>query len=290
MTDAITTTALTGDTGTTAQTTTATSQTATTQQTSTQAAPAVAWLGEGVAPELVGYAQNKGWQSPKDLLESYQNLEKMRGVPAERLLTLPAGDADDAAKAAFWEKLGRPKEAAGYDFKFEGDDASFTDGIKGIFHKHNLTGDQAKGVIADYAEMVKTQTETQKQAAAQKLQAEQQQLVAEWGTAAQHRASLAVKGAEVFGLNQGEFDTLIQTFGPKRAGNLLANLAERSGIEADFVAGAGGGGNGPLTPAQAQAKLAELKRNPDWAAKALKPGTAEQQEMRRLIQFQTAGR
>src|SRR5690242_20907106 len=50
-------------------------------------------------------------------LESYQNLEKMRGVPAERLLTLPDDKSDEATRNAFYEKLGRPKEAAGYEFE-----------------------------------------------------------------------------------------------------------------------------------------------------------------------------
>src|SRR6185312_841401 len=103
------------------------------QGTAPAAGNPIPWL-EGATPEQVGYIQNKGWTDPKQVLEGYQNLEKMRGVPADRLLTLPATDADDATKAAFYEKLGRPKEAAGYDFSLGDKDNGWGDTLKQSFH------------------------------------------------------------------------------------------------------------------------------------------------------------
>jgi len=229
--------------------------------------------------------QNKGWDSPKAVLESYQNLEKMRNVPAERLLVLPDDKSDEAARNAFYDKLGRPKDAASYEFKLGEQDSAYDKGLKDAFHKAGVSGSQAKTIIDSYVEIAKAETERATAARNDKLAAEQQALVQEWGQAAQQRADLAVKGASALGLNQKEFDDLIGLFGPRRAGNMLAALAERSGQEAEFVAGdaRGSGNGGAMTPAQAQNRLAELRRNPDWASKAINIGTPERAEMQRLI-------
>jgi hypothetical protein len=69
---------------------------------------------EGLDGELGQLVQQKGWRSARDVLSSYQNLEKLMG--GERL-ALPPRDAGAEAWAPVWEKLGRPKEAGGYQFK-----------------------------------------------------------------------------------------------------------------------------------------------------------------------------
>jgi len=50
----------------------------------------------GIADEgLRGYVQTKGFKDPGALAESYRNLEKLQGVPQERLLKLPPGESVD---------------------------------------------------------------------------------------------------------------------------------------------------------------------------------------------------
>lgn len=68
----------------------------------------------GLDGELGQLVQQKGWRSARDVLSSYQNLEKLVG--GERL-ALPPRDAGAEAWAPVWEKLGRPKDAGGYQFK-----------------------------------------------------------------------------------------------------------------------------------------------------------------------------
>lgn len=307
MTDAATTTADGGATATVSSTAAAlnggaTATAATTDTTTAQvqaaadaaqgkiaAGETIAWLPDA-APELVGYVKNKGWTDPKQVLEGYQNLEKLRGVPAERLLTLPAADADEAAKGAFYEKLGRPKDVSGYEFKLGEQDNAFDAGLKESFFKHGITAEQAKGVIADYAAIADAQTKAQQQAAAEKTNAEHLELMREWGAAANQNLGLAGKGKELLGWSDEMVDAIGATVGHKATLKMLADIAARAG-EAPLVTDGGAQGYGNvMTPAQAKAKLAELQADPGFREKIFKGDAGALAERRRLIQFSEAGR
>src|SRR4051812_22872278 len=73
--------------------------------TTTTAAANAPWYGGVADAELRGFAELKGWKSPDDALVSYRNLEKLQGVPPERLLKLPE-KADDPAWSEIHGKLG----------------------------------------------------------------------------------------------------------------------------------------------------------------------------------------
>lgn len=244
---------------------------------------AVPWLGEGVDPEMVGYVQNKGWKSPAEMAEGYRNLEKLRGVPAERLLTLPAADADEATKAAFYERLGRPKEASGYDFKL-GEDANYDGAVKQVLHKAGLSTEQAKAVIAGYDGIVQGITKAQQEAQIARVQTEHQQLMAEWGQAAQQNLAMAQHGRDLLGLSNEDVDAIGAALGHKRTMQLLHGITARSG-EADFVVGKTAGGKGAMTPGQAQAQINAWRKDKDWSAKYLAGDATVRAEFKRVAAF-----
>ena len=148
----------------------------------TAATEGLSWL-PGATEDMVGYVKNKGWTDPKQVLEGYQNLERMRGVPADRLLTLPAPDADQAARDAFFDKLGRPKEAAGYEFSIgaDGQDGGWNDHLKQTFHKAGLTAEQAKTGSTFYAAKGLSYAAAQASAQVTKAQGEHAELMGDWG-------------------------------------------------------------------------------------------------------------
>lgn len=78
---------------------------------STQA-EATSWLD--TLGDHKGYVENKGWKDPATVVESYRNLEKLRGVPQERLLTLPEDMTADGALDPVFDRLGRPEAAEKY--------------------------------------------------------------------------------------------------------------------------------------------------------------------------------
>lgn len=72
------------------------------------------WYSGIENPELRGYIETKGFKSPEAVAESYRNLEKLRGVPAERLVTLPEDVTAEGALDPVWSKLGRPETPDAY--------------------------------------------------------------------------------------------------------------------------------------------------------------------------------
>jgi len=253
--------------------------------------PTIAWL-EGASAEQVGYVQNKGWTDPKQLLDGYQNLEKLRGVPADRLLTLPAADADEATRGAFFDKLGRPADAKSYDFSLGENDGGWTDRLKGSFHKHGVSAEAAKGIISDYAAGVELDKQAQAQEAREKFQADTQALRTEWGAAHDQNTQIARQGRDALGWTSEVVDAVGAAIGHANLMKMLHNVGSRTG-EASFVAsGQQPALSGAMSPDQAQARLNELTADKDWVGRLMKGGTEskEAQERRRLIGFIHGGK
>ena len=249
----------------------------------------IAWLGE-VDADTAGYVQNKGWTDAKQVLEGYRALEKMRGVPADRLLTLPAADADEATRGAFYDKLGRPKAAADYDFKI-GDEAT-TGKLKELVHKHGLSADQARGLINDWAAHEATGLEAAGKAAGDRIHADNAKLAAEWGAAHDQNMAAARQGRDVLGWDAKTIDAVGATIGHYNLVKLLHSVAERSG-EASFVAGStpgSGNQNFKMTPEQAGNELKRLRSDASWVKRYASGDAATVAEVRRLNSFISAGR
>jgi len=102
---------------------------------------------DSLAPELKDYVTAKGFKDAGSVLESYRNLEKLRGVPADRLLTLP-GNADEAgAMDGVWDKLGRPEAADKYTNALgDGIDAGVYEKVSAEAHKLGLSDAQFQGL------------------------------------------------------------------------------------------------------------------------------------------------
>lgn len=243
----------------------------------------VSWLGENADPELVGYVQNKGWKQPADVLEGYRNLEKMRGVPAERLLTLPANDADEATRAQFYEKLGRPKEPAGYEFDL-GENNPFDGPLREAFHKHGVSKEQAEGVLKDYLAAEQAHMTRQQEEHALNVQTEHKALLKEWGQAAEQNLDTVRQAQKALGWDNDTLDKVAGALGHRKTMEMLHSIGMRKG-EADFVVGNGGGGNQMLTPGQARAKIAELRNDKGWADRYLKGDSKARAELQALTKF-----
>src|SRR4051812_34983762 len=65
------------------------------------------WISKITKPELKGLAESRKWESPEMLLESFHNLEKLRGIPQEKIMAVP-DSTDQAALDIVYNRLGRP--------------------------------------------------------------------------------------------------------------------------------------------------------------------------------------
>ena len=218
--------------------------------------------------ETKGYVQTKGWQDPASVVESYRNLEKLKGAPADRLIKLPENISDNEAMKDVYSRLGKPVSAEEYELIVpEGGNEDFAKWAKNTFHEINLTRAQAKAFSDKWNEYVASRTAEMDRVEAeqyeQKTNQEDLQLKQEWGLAYDKNLGVARQGATKFGVDAAKIDQLEKAWGYKETMKFLHAVGSGTG-EHSYVAGEGAGGKGPITPEQAKYELSELKKDKEF--------------------------
>lgn len=246
--------------------------------------PPVSTWTEGFDDDLSSYVKTKGFTDSKTVVESYRNLEKLRGVPENRLLKLP--EKDDAPEwGDVWDKLGRPKEAKEYKFDLpEGADPKFADWAKGNFHKNNVPRKAAEGFVKEWNAYATKMANDQKVEAQAKATQASEQLTKEWGAAFNEKNVLADRALALLGddkdTQQQACAALATSMGYVKAMNLLAKLGQKVG-EDDFV---GGSRNTftTLSPGEAAARIKDLMKDTDFSRRYMEGDTNAKAEMDKL--------
>lgn len=258
----------------------------------TPAPPEGPWTDSLAAtPELQSYARDKGWADAGQVVDSYRNLEKLHGVPPDRLLKLPAEGAEAAEWGDVYAKLGRPAEAAGYEL----DDAVEAEAEIKILpafrekaHEMGLSQAQARNLADWYqatmtqaAETVSTKAD---EAAAVELQAEMSALRQEWGAGFDEGDAAATRALKAF-VPPGKAEALREALGLREAMNMLRRMGEAIG-EHRAVDAPGGGAGFEGSPSWAAQEIRNKMSDPQWVERyqrqsASKPGP-EFQLMQRL--------
>lgn len=249
------------------------------------AAP-IEWL-KGADDLTVGYVQNKGWKEPSQVLESYRNLEKLMGADkAGNAVILPKPDATPEEMGKFYERLGRPSEPDGYKLPMpEGANPDFAKAASAKMHELGLTKQQGETLAAWWNEQASTAQSNLKAQTEQAYQADDLALKTEWGAAFNQKLAQAQAFVRGAGIKPEAIDKLQSAMGHKATMEFFANLGAKIG-EADFVAGTGNQKFGDaMTPAQANAKIAELKRDKGFVARYTSGDALAKAEMQRLISF-----
>lgn len=231
-------------------------------------APTVAFL-PNATPEDVAYVQSKGWdksQNPAaDILQSYRNLEKLNGAVAGGKAIIPPDDnADQAAKDAFFNKLGRPEKVEGYEIKepFKGMDETLGQGLTKLAHDIGLTKTQLQAVHKWNNEA--TDNIAKKFEDDYKIENAQQveKLGKEWGAAYDQNLQVATEAAKAFGITPEQITQLQTIMGYDGVMRFMHNIGKGLGEGSFVTGGSSGGGRGGadnvMTPAQAQAELSRL--------------------------------
>lgn len=242
-------------------------------------APASAALSSVPSPEWAsGFKDDlkpvvARFKSAEDLAISYQNLEKLKGVPEDRLLKLPEKMEGDEARA-IWERLGAPKEPKGYEIPRDekSPDRGFADWAEGAFHKNNLTKSQAAGVAQMYQERIKSEIQAQTDATKSRLAQADQTLKKEWGQHYEANINIAKQGVKVLGLDAKTLDLLEAVQGRDVLFKNLQRLGASVG-ESSFVDGTAAPATA-MTAEQAQEQI-KIKTADEKFRKKLLRGDAE---------------
>lgn len=254
------------------------------------AAEPASWLA-GAPEDITAFVQNKGWKDPATAIESYRQLEKHMGTPADKLLRLP--DFDKAEKAdldSFYNRLGRPAAPDKYELKIpenatEANKAT-VEALKGHYHELGLSQRQAAALTERlFQNQAKLQEAAQQQAQAKFSEAEES-LKRNWGAAYEKNQTVAKNAAEAFGLDQADVDTLTSILGPK-ATEFLYTIGSKMG-EDQFV-GSGSNGFGTMTPGQAREEIKRLQSDNEFTAKYLAGNTEARTRMEQLHKWAAMG-
>jgi hypothetical protein len=227
----------------------------------------------GFNDDLKGYVGNKGFKDPAALADAYRNLEKLQGVPQDRLMKLPERFYDDNGLLTpegrgIYERLGTPKDPKEYGIEApkEGGDAKRLELFLKNAHDLGLTKAQAQRLAQADGEYANQFLAAQKEAAAAKFRDESNALNKEWGAAYEQNKTIAADGVRKLGLDNQKIDALSSVLGHAETMKLLHNIGKATG-EASFVRGRRA--EGPLEPATAKSRIAELTADRDFGSRLM---------------------
>ena len=221
-------------------------------------AAAFDWSKQGLDNDSMALVNDRQWKGIPDVLSSYRNLEKLSGVPPERIIKLPGANDPVESWGAVYDRLGRPKAATDYKIPLpEGDSGEFAKVIAPIFHAAGLSQGQVQQIAEKHNAFIAEQTKQATEAAKTAHAAEMTQLQTEWGADYAKNNDTVDKAAESFGMTKEQVLALKQAMGPRAAMKFLHNIGSKIAVEGSFVAGDKGGGSGfdAMNPQMAIAKI-----------------------------------
>lgn len=206
---------------------------------------------------------NGSTPSVEQLAGSYRNLEKMVGADrAGRTVVLPGPDADEAEMAAFYEKMGRPESADGYELPVpEGDDGAMAEWARGVFHGAGLTPKQAQQISEAWNDHVANISQSSAQQSEQSAADAMAELKREWGAAYDQKTASIEHAARALELSDDDLNGLRSSMGPANAMRFVDKLASKLGEDVVLEGEAAGGA---LTPQSAHMEIQKLGTDPEF--------------------------
>lgn len=256
------------------------------------AEPAASWMDQ-LSEDSRALAQARSWDNPEKVIESYRNLESLRGVPSDRLVTLPSKDADPSAWDAVYSKLGRPETADGYELNLPAEvqvNPDTVNNFKEVAYKVGLTPQQANALAEwqiSHTASLQSEATQQTQTA---LAAEEQELQREWGVAYDKNLGVARAAAKRFGASEDLIDSLQQSMGYSKTLKFFAEIGKAVGGEDAFEsADARTSGFSSMTPAEAKQRINDLMMDQEFRSQYLSGSKTHLQQIDHL-QSMASGR
>lgn len=261
-------------------------------------APA-AWYANRNDAEFTGYLQNRGLdkkdagEAAFEAYKAHREAEKLLGAPRDELVRFPK-DPVSPEWNKIYERLGRPANDTGYDFKAvkfpDGTplDDNFSAFLQKAAFRANMSKERAEDFAKEYVTYQSKIKEAEAATAAVKLQTEQSELDKNWGPNIEAYKFIARQGAMKLGITPEAVEAMEKQVGYKAVmeGFLKAGVAFG---EDRYVANRAPGTQGIMTKEQAKATLAERRADTDWAKRFMQGDTKAVQEFNALTEMM-AGR
>ena len=225
------------------------------------------WM-DSIPEDLRGDSSLADIKDVAGLAKGYVHAQKMIGADK---VVLPAADAPQEDMDAFYNKLGRPEKADGYEVPTENMPAEIpVDGeLIGKFfeeaHRVGLSKSQAAALVRWQTTLQQDQMGLYEQQNIEAMQQSESAMRKEFGNAFEEKLSMAQDVVKKFG-----GDELVQVLNETGLGNspevirAFANIAKV--ISNDEVIGGGGRQTFMSSPAESKAAITERKRDPNFMA------------------------
>lgn len=257
------------------------------------APPGGSWYSSFASSDNKGFAEQKGFKTAEDVVDSYRNLEKLMGVPKERLVKLP--DKEDAPEwNDIYGRMGRPEKSDGYEVAIpEGGSEEFGKWAKDLFHGLGLSKKQGDTIAAKWNERAKEAFQHDSDQTKIKTDDQVKALQTEWGAAYKEKVKANSTFLEAIGIDDKSYDKLRQAMGVDGAEKMIDSIITKFGIkigEHEFKGGTGGRNDfgGALSPSAAKSKLDGLMSDPEYVKRYLNNESKEKEEVRKLHEWMAA--
>lgn len=217
------------------------------------------------------HVEAKGYKDPAELALANYNLTKLqRGDPT--VIGVPGADATPEQMSEFYNKLGRPAEPEGYEFKFD-EGTSVNDAMvefaRTTFHEAGLTPSQAQLVADKWNEFTAQQSEGFQAQITEQNDTELKALEAKWGADLDKNTAAGRRAVEALGLDAELIGKVEQNIGSAAVVELLATIGRKSDEGGFATSAQGGDPNNPdaMSKEQASAKITELQSDQEFQKK-----------------------
>lgn len=250
-----------------------------------------AWYADFKNADLRGYSEVKGFKDPETLAESYRNMEKLLGVPQERLLKIPESTDDAEAMKPVLARLGLapPETPEGYKFtELENVDKDFAIAAQTWMLEANISPKQASILAAKQIEWQAAENAKYLAQATEEASADMGRLQAEWGAKYNDKLENARRAMRQFGVDETVAKDIEAHVGAAKLLKLFNSIGEATS-EARFVEGGGVKPGFGMTSEGAQVRIKELMSDKEWSKRYLGGGAVEKKQMTELQQVAYPG-
>lgn len=239
------------------------------------------WIGKITKPELKGLAESRKWESPEMLLESFHNLEKLRGIPQDRIMAVP-DTTDQAALDIVYNRLGRPDKPELYSLPKDAEGSDTNKWMAETMHKIGLSAQQAKALFDANTARTQGLQKAAKDKSSGEVANQLAALKTEWGAAFEANEQLAANTLARFGLDGKAIAPLKEAVGGTNILKFLVAIGKGMG-EGSFIESSGiRNPNAPMTPAEAKATIKERMKDKGFTERLVAKDSAATAEWERL--------
>jgi hypothetical protein len=213
------------------------------------------------------YVANKGWKGPQDMLKAYRNAESIRGVPVDRLLTLPEKADDVEAWGKVYERvpealrsqLGRPAKPEDYELpEFKNSGYDIGKDFRSWAHELGFTKAQAKELGLRYDALGNRIMAEMEQRFAEDGKTAEQKLRSEWGARYDEKLQALDRARAQLGWENEDILAMRRAVGSEKVIRLFAAMGEVMGEDRGSPLDASRG-EGTMSPEGAEQKIKDMK-------------------------------